>query len=140
MKKYTVIAEKPERVLKVLQKALPSVQYSLLAKALREKDIIINKVRVKENIVVSSGSEICIFINESKEKLLFSTFYEDENIIIINKDKNIEVESKTGDSVEQQLKNNGINATAVHRLDRNTSGLCCVCQKQNKRTRTAFGV
>lgn len=96
-----------------------------LNKALRKKDIRVNDVRVSQNITVYEGDEIKVYI---VDELLFkseeiSVVYEDKNIIVFDKPKEIEV---TGDnSLEKYVEKNYPNQfmKPCHRLDRNTTGL-----------------
>lgn len=101
---------------------------STFFKALRKKDIIVNGTRVKDNIVVSMGDDITIYITDDYlfKNINLDIIYEDENIIVLNKPSNIEVVSTN--SFEETLtsilqKQKGVNVMPCHRLDRNTSGL-----------------
>ncbi len=116
-----------------LQNQFNSLSYGTICKALRNKDIRINDIKVNENITVNENDKVTIYI---KDELLenHSTFlvtpdiiaYEDDNIVIANKPKELTVES--------DIKEKGLdkylceyyqnpNIKACHRLDRNTSGL-----------------
>lgn len=100
---------------------------STIYKALRNKDIRINHIKIHDNVPVSTGDVISIYI---KDELLCHSFdiskiYEDNNIVIVKKPKNIEVISNDSADclvslLESQL---GITVYPCHRLDRNTSGL-----------------
>lgn len=97
-------------------------------KALRKKDIIINNIRVNENLVLKENDNVTIYIADD---LLYKKFdlkivYEDENIVIINKPIGIEVVSNNNEKdltyyVTTHFPNENI--APCHRLDRNTSGL-----------------
>ena len=108
----------------------PALNKNMLFKALRQKDIKINGVRVKENIDINTGDEIEVYISD---ELLFGTsekvnvVYEDNNILVVNKNEMI--------SVTEEKDTNQITLTSIvkkefgseiepcHRLDRNTKGL-----------------
>ena len=100
-----------------------SLNPNTLYKALRKKDIKINGKRVSENVTLSLGDSIDIYITDD---LLFSNLnidiiYEDDNILIANKPNNLEV---TGDnSLTSILKEKYAFISPCHRLDRNTCGL-----------------
>lgn len=123
MKKIEVVANKTDRVLKVLEKQCPQTTYSAFVGAIRKKDVIVNGQRIKDNIIVNIGDNICVYVPEdSNKKQLFSIVYEDDNIIIINKNKGIE--TCDGDfNVQTELIKQNKNVFSVHRLDRNTLGL-----------------
>lgn len=103
------------------------VSYSYACKLLRNKDVRINDERIKENQPVYFGDEITVFLSEqiqSPEELLQQSIkYEDDNVIIINKPSGIEIEGKDG--LASKLK-----AFAVHRLDRNTTGLVILAKNK----------
>ena len=102
-------------------------------KALRNKDIRINNIKINENVTISSGDTITIYIKdefledennfEINEKMIV---YDDDNIVIVNKPREISVESdKSNIGIDKYLreyyKNDDIKP--CHRLDRNTAGL-----------------
>ncbi len=72
---------------KYLQDTFPSISNNLFYKTLRKKDIKVNGKRVSENIVVFSGDNIDIYINDSylNNSYKLDIVYEDNNIIVINK-------------------------------------------------------
>lgn len=123
MKKIDVVAGRQDRVLKVLERECPNVVYSAFVKALRQKDVIVNGIRVKDNVVVPSGACISVFVSDdSLKKNLFKIVYEDDNVIFVNKDKGIETSDGPYNVVDELLKQNK-QVFAVHRIDRNTLGL-----------------
>ena len=97
--------------------------YNTFFKALRKKDIRINDIKVNENVTLNVGDKVSVYITD--DKLFFREFnviYEDNNILVIDKQKNLE---STGDnSLASIIKESyGANVEPCHRLDRNTSGL-----------------
>lgn len=85
-------------------------------KILKNKDVKVDGKRLGEDDYLLSGQIATIFALE-KPQPKFKILFEDENVVVIDKGQGIE--SQGEDSVEQLL--NG--ARAVHRLDRNTSGV-----------------
>ena len=71
-------------------------------KALRNKDIRVNGVKISENVTINAGDELTIFITDD---VLFGGFtlteknvvYEDDNILIVNKPQNLLVISEDND-------------------------------------------
>ena len=123
MKKIEIVNKKQDRVLKILEKECPTVIYSAFVKALRQKDILVNGQRIKENIIIPSGCKITCFVQDASEKKdMFQIVYEDDNILIVNKGKGIETSDGTYNVVDELIKQNK-EVYAVHRLDRNTMGL-----------------
>ncbi len=93
---------------------------------LKNKDVRVNGERVKSNAVVKKGDEIVVFYLPCKEKVdevKFDVVFEDANIMIINKNAGIEVQGAGG--ICEQLK-----CYAVHRLDRNTTGLLILAKNE----------
>lgn len=110
--------------------SFPNLSKSMFFKALRQKDIKVNGVRVKENVTVNEGDEIEVYISD--ELLLGKTLelevvYEDDNILAVNKKAGISVtEEKASNSLTltQVVKEKyGKNLEPCHRLDRNTVGI-----------------
>lgn len=100
-----------------------NLKQNTLYKALRQKNIRINDVRISSNETIHAGDNIKVYITD---KLLFisrelNIIYEDENILAINKPVGIEVEGDN--SLTTLVQNQYPNAMPCHRLDRNTYGL-----------------
>lgn len=123
MKKIEIVAKKQDKVLKILEKQCANITYSAFMSALRQKDIIVDGERIKENILVFAGSKVVAYVPDNAEKKdMFSIVYEDGNVVIINKGKGIE--TCDGEyNVQSELLKQDKNVFAVHRLDRNTLGL-----------------
>ena len=112
-----------KKVDKVILESFPNLSQNTLYKALRKKDIRVNDKRISENIVVFTNDIIKVFICDEllENKPTFSTIYEDDNILVVNKPVNLEV---TGDnSLTTYLQENYSFIKPCHRLDRNTTGL-----------------
>ena len=94
MKKFIVDKNNSEKKLnKFLFDNIPNLTSNLFYKTLRKKDIKINGKRTNKIVDVFDGDVIEVYISsellESKFKL--DVFFEDENILIINKPYKIEV-------------------------------------------------
>lgn len=112
MEKMTFINDKQNKLINLLcEKGL---SYNQCQKALRNRDVKVNGKRVGDNQIVQSGDEITVYYEKSKKN--FKVIYEDENIIIVDKPRMIEIEGEDGLAKI-------FDALAVHRLDRNTTGL-----------------
>ena len=91
--------------------------YVHIKKLFKNKDVKVNEFRVKEDCVLYVGDVITVFYSpEQIQKFEIKTIFEDENLIVIDKPAGIETEGKGG--LTEKL-----NALAVHRLDRNTTGV-----------------
>ena len=97
------------------------LSYNVCQKALRKQDVKVNGKRIKENIKIDKGALVEVYYQQSPLK--FDIVYQDDNIFVVNKHSGIEVEGKDG--VAQSL-----NAIAVHRLDRNTTGLLLLARNK----------
>ena len=110
-----------------LNDMLPTLTNNLFYKTLRKKDIKINGQRINKNLNVFEGDEILVYIAD--ELLLppikLDIFYEDDNILIINKPYNLEVtgENSLTSLVHTHYKDCEYKPMPCHRLDRNTTGL-----------------
>ena len=131
MKKIEIVANKSDRVLKILERQCQNITYSAFSSALRQKDIIVNGQRIKENIVIFQGDCVCAYVPDSAIKQnLFNIVYQDDNVLIVNKNKGIETSDGDFCVLNELLKQN-INVFAVHRLDRNTLGLVIFAKSPN---------
>lgn len=116
-----------KKLINFIKSSFPELSLNVLNKAIRNKDIKINNVRIKENVVIHKGDNINIYISDEYlfKKILFEKVYEDDNILVINKPVGIEVvssnlEERTLTAILQQDYDF---ISPCHRLDRNTTGL-----------------
>ena len=85
---------------------------------LKKKDIKVNGKKVGENILLTKGDRVSYYLSaKQEEKPAFYVVYEDENILIADKESGVNSEA-----VFAALKRIG-EYYFVHRLDRNTKGL-----------------
>lgn len=110
-----------------LNDMLPTLTNNLFYKTLRKKNIKINGKRVNKNINVFEGDEILVYISDEllSPSIKLDIFYEDDNILIINKPYNLEVtgENSLTSLVHTYYKDCEYKPMPCHRLDRNTTGL-----------------
>lgn len=126
--KILVVAEKfdGKRLLSFLQNEFKYTSKNTFYKALRKKDIRVNNIKISEDIIIHTGDEVKIFI---LDKYLFpflddiKIVYEDENILIVNKPKGIEITGNNSLTCFLQNKFSSSDIMPCHRLDRNTSGI-----------------
>ena len=129
MKKIVFNNQKCGKVLKILSESFTEISYSSFCSALRKKDILIDGKRIKQDEKLVGGEEIVAFIPDDNLRKLYSVFYEDENIVVVNKQKGIEV-CDGENNVELDLKKNYNSVFAIHRIDKNTSGLVMFAKSQ----------
>lgn len=95
-------------------------------KALRKKDILVNDIRIKDNITLNTGDIITMYITDNYlfKQTNLDIIFEDDNIIVVNKPSGIEVVNGNSETLTTILQKqiNGY-VSPCHRLDRNTSGL-----------------
>lgn len=148
-----------QRIDKLVRKYLNVAPLSFIYKLFRKKDVKVNGHWVKENYIVSNNDVVKIYVTDeqisdfNKPKSVYTQqydldiVYEDKNILIINKEKGMLVQADDNkvnnltlvDIVQSYLfqngefKNDGIayRPSPVHRLDRNTSGLCIFAKNLN---------
>lgn len=138
-----------QRIDKFLTKKYKNLPYSLMYKLIRKKDITVNKKRVKENQILAEGDLLRIFapddvLAEGVPKKLavkgeVSIAYEDENILIADKESGLLVHSDSnedGDTLIDRITayliekgeyspdtENSFAPALCNRIDRNTEGL-----------------
>ena len=112
---------------KFLLDCLPNLSSNLFYKTLRKKDIKINGKRASENVTIHENDEILVYIADNllEPTIKLDIFFEDENILILNKPYNLEVtgENSLTTYVHQNYANSNFKPMPCHRIDRNTSGL-----------------
>ena len=134
----------------------PDLSYSTLQKAFRKRDIKANGTRVGRDYIVMPGDQLEIYIvdellaglennGDAKRSKGFSVVYEDENILLVNKEQGIPVhpdreqsQQTLIDLVREYLHEKGdyspdrayFQPALCHRLDRNTGGLVIIAKNQ----------
>lgn len=114
-----------------LMNEFPYLAQNTFYKALRKKDIRVNDIKVTENIIVHTGDNIKVYILDEflfRNSQNLDIVYEDDNILILNKPKGIEVTGQN--SLEETAKKIYKNIYPCHRLDRNTTGLVIFAKSQ----------
>ncbi len=96
--------------------------YFQIQKVIKNRNVKINKERVGADCFLEKDDVVHVYMKD-REKDAIEILYKDENILVVNKPSQIEVEgtdsltTRVNDSLDDGT------ATAVHRLDRNTMGL-----------------
>lgn len=138
-----------QRIDKFLPKKYKNMPLSLMYKLIRKKDITVNRKRVKENQILCEGDILRIFapddvLSENATKKIvtkgkITVAYEDENILIVDKESGLLVHSDTneeGDTLIDRItayliekqeydpqSENSFAPALCNRIDRNTEGL-----------------
>jgi 23S rRNA pseudouridine955/2504/2580 synthase len=152
---YITDKQADKKIDRVLRELFPAMPASALFKALRKKDIKANGIRIREDYIVSAGDKLDVYIVDEildgtpQEKDItlnrgFSAAYEDENVLIANKEQGIPVhpdreqlQDTLIDRVHEYLTRKGeyhpghpssFVPALCHRLDRNTGGLILIAK------------
>lgn len=115
-----------KKLISFLENEFPLASINTFYKALRKKDIRVNDVRISENIFIHEGDTIKIFVSDIllyPENSMLDIIYEDENILVVNKPKGIEVTGANSLTFLIQKLYINCDIFPCHRLDRNTKGL-----------------
>lgn len=111
--------QKQQKLSKLIEDNL-HLGYAAIQKIIRRKDVKVNDKRVSKDIIVLSGDVVKIFYNDAPLKILF----EDKDVLVVFKPRQIETISDDELDLKTKLENQiSSEVFAVHRLDRNTSGL-----------------
>ncbi len=92
-------------------------------KIIKNRDVKIDGQRCGEDDVLPAGKTAVVFA-ATLPKPKFEILFEDENVIVLNKGAEIEVQGEN--SLEGAIKG----ARAVHRLDRNTTGVMIMAKTE----------
>ena len=85
---------------------------------MKNKDVKVNGVKIGEDVIVNVGDVVCYYLSpKQEEKPAFHLVYEDENILVADKESGVNSEA-----VFAELSRKG-EYYFIHRLDRNTQGL-----------------
>lgn len=85
---------------------------------LKKKDVRVNGVKVDKNVRLQAGDKVTYYTTPAQEaKSAFYPVYEDENVIIIDKESGVNSEAVYTTLVQEK------ECYFIHRLDRNTQGL-----------------
>ena len=150
MEHYIVtFKEKGERLDKALSLLCPSLSRSYITKLLKEGKILVNGQISKPSYKVNENDDITLLeiVDEKadikEENIPLDIIYEDDDILIINKEQGMVVHPANGhysgtlvnalmyqaDSLSSI--NGVIRPGIVHRIDKDTSGLICVAKNDN---------
>ncbi len=130
MQRFTVTQEQAnKKIIQIITSKFPKVPLSAIHKALRQKDIKINGTGIREDVKVSAGDSVEVYIADSIlcPKQTLDIVYEDKHLVLINKPQGLKVHPDA-DSTEVSLiellkEQYGPDIALCHRLDRNTGGL-----------------
>lgn len=100
----------------LLDKYNGTLSYSKFNMLLRKKEIKVNGVRVKQDVIVNLGDLVESYYQ--KKKMEIDVVYKDENLLVCNKPQGVTSENYFNEVLEQYP-----TAIFTHRLDRNTSGI-----------------
>ena len=122
-----------EKLTSAINRNYSDLSYGLICKIIKQKDVKVNGKRVSADIQLSAGDEVIFYYKAEVEKKI-EIVYEDENLIIANKPKNIETISDSGVSLLTKIQTQTQKTLyAVHRLDRNTEGLVVFAKNEKSK-------
>lgn len=129
-----LISKRKENILQYLND-FEGLNYNKIQALFRKRDVKVNGKRVDANYMLSENDEITLYSyyeNFFKIKII----YEDENIIIIDKPKKLEVISETRDISLLNIINKDF--FVVHRIDFNTEGLVVLAKNLSSKKELDF--
>ena len=93
-----------KKLSKIVLDEKKEIHYPLFCKLLRKKDIKVNGKRVNKDIIVHEKDEITLYLpEEKKENKIIQIIYEDNNILVVNKEAGMEVTGQN--SLTEKLPN-----------------------------------
>ena len=145
---YTVPEEESgSRLDQFLTKKQPDISRSFLQKKIKEGKVLVNDKKAKAGLKLTNGDHIILYHEPPKElsiepeNIPLDILYEDEDIIVINKPKQMVVHPAPGhysgtivNALLYHCKDSlsGINGVLrpgiVHRIDQDTTGAIVVCK------------
>lgn len=132
MEKMTFKANKKDKLLNILTSR--GFSYAYASKLLRNKDVRVNDCKMKDNILLEEDDEITVFYtSDAITSPQIEKVFEDENILIVNKPAGIEIEGENSLCLM-------LGALAVHRLDRNTTGLVMLAKNKPSKDELSLAI
>ena len=90
---------------------------------LKNKDIRVNGARIGVNVTLQIGDVVAYYLTKKQEeKPAFYVVYEDENVLVIDKESGVNAEAVYA-ALSREGAEKGEERYFIHRLDRNTKGL-----------------
>ena len=111
------IADKNCKLSHLATKKIENLSYGALQKSLRAKDVKVNGVRVKTDVMLSVGDKVEVYFKETAISK-YAVIFRDENILVINKKSGF-----TSEEVFSEIQKTESESYFIHRLDRNTDGI-----------------
>ncbi|MDO4813817.1 MAG: RluA family pseudouridine synthase [Gemella sp.] len=145
-KKIRYLSNENDRIDKFLMKELVDVSRTTIQNLINENYILVNNNNVKSNYKLKENDEITVIFKEAeelnviKQDIAINIVYEDNDLLIVNKEKGMVVHPSVGhkdgtlvNALMFHCKNlssiNGIiRPGIVHRIDKDTSGLLIVAK------------
>lgn len=131
MQKLEFNAKEEIELTKAIINELPFLSRFDVKKILENKDVKINNVRTKKNLLLKKNDKVSVFYKEKETKDWFNIVYADDNIVIVNKRSGIEVVSESERDLISFLSKDYPTIKPVHRIDRNTEGLAIFALNQS---------
>ena len=144
------LGEDDERLDKWISSALPDLSRSYIQKCIKDHNVLINGKAQKASYRLKVDDEVLFDIPEAvepnieAENIPINILYEDEDVLIVDKPKEMVVHPAPGhyngtlvNAVMYHCKDNlsGINGVMrpgiVHRIDRNTTGSLIICKNDH---------
>jgi 23S rRNA pseudouridine955/2504/2580 synthase len=129
MKTETFTVSQPMMLVPFIRANIFGAGYAFCRTVLKNKDIKINGTRVGWDMMLGAGDVVQIYYKDDAIKAYtpYKTIYEDNHVIIVNKDAGIETTSPHNKNTLETL----VGFPAAHRLDTNTEGLVIFAKTDN---------
>ena len=142
------LGQEPLRVDKYLLNKIENTTRTKIQFGIKNGSVYVNRNKVKTNYKVKGGDQIKVLFNHPPhenllvpEKIPLNIIYEDETIIVINKDPGLVVHpghgNYSGTLVNgllyhlEKLPKNSFRPGLVHRIDKDTSGLIVIAKTES---------
>lgn len=126
MEKKAFIVDGDIQLVKFLQSK--GCDFVAVKRLLRQKDVKVNSIRTNKDILLKRADKVEVYLRPRSHdnSLAIDKIYEDDYVLVVNKRPHIETCGIGG--IEGRL-----GVIAVHRLDRNTSGLMVFAKTERAR-------
>ena len=127
--KAEFLASKNDYLIKQIEQNT-ELNFNQIKSVLRKKDVKLDGKKISQNLFVNVGQKIEVFFKDKQFDL--RTIYQDDNVLIVDKPAGVEVANADA-SLNAQTLENMTGCMAVHRIDRNTTGLVVLAKNEQSK-------
>ena len=80
---------------------LSNISVSVIKSALKNKDVKVDGIRVKSDVILTPGQVVEIYLQDKYFEIDIEILYQDENIVVVNKPQGVETVNEFGSGLKE---------------------------------------